>query len=311
MENLNSNLYKKEALRLIFDHYNYHVLNPQKYNELKAKFPELSLLEYSIFFTSSFIKQINEIDIDNERIDKNNKILSEIEGVSIYFEELNRKNEEQSFSFPGIIISLDKLNLFRPKSSILIEDILNLDDKTLRDLENGNVKKIHLNYTADCYGWFQLKINEIVESSDFSNEDKKKSIINLLDCALSETDLMTFGVNWDENKPIYYGYYTIVQHQEVSVAWFSKMVKENLNKRNLNSGFNSLFEYLDVNHGFYAHGDEEGLIPNYEEFTEEEINLVHNGVSLKASTYEVACAASILEFINTDGFPEEFIYIEY
>jgi hypothetical protein len=311
MDNLNSNIYKKEALRLIFDNYNYIDSNPQKYNELKVKFPELSLLEYSIFVTSSFIKQINEIDIDKERIEKNNKILSEIYGECIYFEELNRINDEKSFSFPGKIITLDKLNIFRPKSSILIEDILKLDIKTLSDIENGNVKKIHLNYTAECYGWFQLKINEIVESSSFSNDDKKKSIINLLDCAFSENDLMTFGVDWDKNKTIYHGYYNIVQHQEVSVAWFLKIVKENLNESKLNSGFNSLFEYLYANYGFYAHGDEEGLIPNYKEFTEEEINLVHNGVTLKASSYEISCAASILEFINTDGFPEEFIYLEY
>ena len=90
------------------------------------------------------------------------------------------------------------------------------------------------------------------------------------------------------------------------------MVNKNLDPDNKGeTRFNKFYEFLDINYEFYAHGDEEGLIPNYEIFSKEEICLIHNGVTLNASGHEVKCGASFLEFINTDGYPIESIYLEY
>ena len=214
----------------------------------------------------------------------------------------------------GKLARHEPIYVYRNKSSfdytncIKVEKPLEFKEDKLNDLVSGKVKKIFVKLEGNLkWGLFQLDTDETLE--------KDKATVRELDDSRGYISSYSFfGGNWTKDKNIYNGSIEIIQHQEVSVEWFIKVLKL---KKHLEEneeyieGDDTIIGFLDWHCEMKSFADEIGLNTDPGDgWSDGEMGLVRHGVSLTYNSvftkkeYEVASAIVANDFIGGDIWEE-------
>ena len=240
-----------------------------------------------------------------------NKNESVYESNNAYFKYWNKliKEDRDRLYYNELPVNVyKKFSSFDYSKYVKIEDPLKVTEEKIKDLETGKVDKIFINLSKTFFDLFQLF-------------DGKEHLIEKdpvkLNCDLDEYDYFFFGDSFKENKNIYMGHFDVIQHQEVSVQWFIKVLKQK--KLREENG-----DWCEEDHSITARGYggflnwEYEMVPRAEYiglnaggvFSDEEIGLVRHGVSLSyENRFDIS--AAVISGCDIGGDYEDDVYFKY
>jgi surface protein len=274
----------------------------------------------NMLFSKTFKQDISNWNLSNGATMTNIFSDSDHEMIEKYRKEIVKINKGLKDGSVGL---MDPIEKYKNKSDLdfslftFIKNPLELSNKKFNDLKNGKVKKVLIEISVHNYGLFQISGNskdkfdteEInpLGSGVFYNHNGMGHLRGL------EQMNNFYGGFWDENKIIREGWFSITQHQEVSVDWFYEVlkIKKELEKKGeideLDEGFHSFFKFLKLLwEDCYAFGDQIGLvIEDGGAFSAEEIGLIHRGVTLDDGSTSAAASE------ETNDDLDERVYFEY